>query len=385
MSGSIRRRGRGSWEVSINLGRDPVSGKRQRRYVNVKGTRKDAERVRTLLLHERDTGTDVDPERITLADWLRRWLRDMEHDVALSTFVRYRQIVDDHLIPTLGSVRLQELRPVHVQAALSKWLTPGNRCDGRKAALSTRTVLHHYRLLHSALSGAVKLQLLGRNVCDAISPPRPLRKEMVVLDPDQVRRMLEVAGHTPHYTFLYTAVHTGCRVGELLGLKWRDLDFGARKLFVRRTLKRVPGHGRVTGTPKTRRSERPISLSAGMVRTLEEHKRRQIEHRLSIGTAYSDQDYVFAGPTGSPVDDANLRRGFSRILKDAELPAMTLHGLRHTSASLLLRAGESPKTVAERLGHSSTSFTLDTYSWVLPDVQQGAADALDDLIGERAS
>ena len=385
MAGSIRKRGRGSWEVAINLGHDPISGKRKRRYANIKGSRKDAERALTVLLHERDTGTDVDPARITLAEWLGRWLGDVEHDVALSTFARYRQIVDDHLIPTLGSIRLQELRPVHVQGALSKWLTAGSRHDGSKAALSTRTVLHHYRLLHSALSAAVKLQLLGRNVCHAVTPPRPPRKEIVVLDPDQVRRMLEVAGQTPHHAFLHAAVHTGCRVGELLGLKWRDLDFGARKLFVRRTLKRIPGHGRVTGTPKTRRSERPISLSAGMVRTLEEHKRRQIEYRLSVGAAYQDEDYVFAGPTGSPVDDANLRRSFGRILKDAELPEMTLHGLRHTSASLLLRAGESPKTVAERLGHSSTSFTLDTYSWVLPDVQQGAADALDDLIGERAS
>jgi integrase len=235
--------------------------------------------------------------------------------------------------------------------------------------------------LREAFHHAVRWQLAARNPTDAVAPPLPAITEMRVLDADQVAELLTAAAETPYYAFIYVAVATGARLGELLALRWEDIDLGTGTMFITRTVKRIPGRGLTFSTPKTHRSRRPVALSAETRNVFQEHRRRQLEHRLKMGPAYQDQGLVFASPTGQLMDDSNLRRAFARIVSAARLEHLRIHDLRHTAATLMLRAGVHPKVVSERLGHATVSITLDTYSHVLPDMQRDAAEALDRLMG----
>ncbi len=179
---------------------------------------------------------------------------------------------------------------------------------------------------------------------------------------------------------IYLALATGARLGELLALRWREVDLDRGNLQVIRTARRITGKGIAYSEPKTHRSRRPVALSGETVQVLREHWRAQAERRLELGPTYADNGLVFASLTGHPLDDSNLRRAFRRTLADAGLPRLRFHDLRHSAATLMLRAGVHPKVVSERLGHATVGITLDTYSHVLPDLQRDAAEALDAVL-----
>ncbi len=383
MAGYIRRRGKGSWEITIDLGRDAVTGRRRRRFLAVKGKREDAERALTAVLRERDLGIDLDPGKITVADYLRRWLRDYAAPkVAPSTFQRYTSIVELHLAPILGTIRLRDLRPAHIQAAYAAF----RRQDGRGSKLSAKTIFEHHAVLREALNQAVKWQLLGRNPAQAAAPPRPQRPEMRVLSAGEANRLLEAATETRHYPLIYLALATGARLGELLALRWLDVDLDRAIMEIMRTARFFKGRGVTFGQPKSHRSRRPIALSPETVKVLSDHRREQVEDRLRAGPGYEDRDLVFADPVGRAVYDSTVRRAFYGIIRVAGLGHLRIHDLRHTAATLMLRAGVNPKVVSERLGHATVSITLDTYSHVLPDMQREAAAALDSiLVGNRSA
>jgi integrase len=381
VAGSIRKQGKESWEVTVNLGRDPETKRLRRHFFTVRGKKADAERALTAALGQRDQGIDLAPAKITVAEYIRVWLRDYaEHNVAASTLQRYRGIVESHIIPTLGSRRLADLRPIDIQAAYTKWLSPGGRCGSEMRGLSPRTVLHHHRLLREAFHQAVRWQLLARNPCDAVEPPRPPRAEVQVLDEQGVRRMLDAARSEPLYALFHTAITTGARLGELLALRWQDVDFERGRVSIARTVRRYSDKGYVFSQPKTHRSRRPIALDADTKLVLLEHRRHQIEQRLLVGPPYNDQDLVFATATGTVLGDSRVRTTFGRILRAAGLKRIRLHDLRHTAATLMLKAGVNPKVVSDRLGHSTISITLDIYSHVLPDMQRDGAEALARMI-----
>lgn len=381
MAGSIRKQGKQSWSVMVELGRDPVTKKRRRHWLTVRGTRKDAERARTAALGQRDQGIDLSPAKITMAEFLARWLRDVvEHKVAPSTLVGYRAIVESQIVPALGHIRLADLRPLDIQGAYSHWLKPGSRRDGHEGLLSPRTVLHYHSVLNAALDQAVKWQLLSRNPCEAVDPPRPIRLEMRALDETEARRLLDAAQTEPLFVLFHTAVTTGARLGELLALRWQDVDFKQGRVTISRSVRRFAGEGYVFGQTKTHRSRRSIALDEETARVLQEHRRRQLEQRLLVGPAYTDQGLVFATATGDVLADSTVRTTFNRILRTAGLGKMRIHDLRHTAATLMLKAGVNSKVVSDRLGHSTVSFTLDNYSHALPDMQRDGAEALARMI-----
>lgn len=371
MAGSIRRRGKRAWQLTVWIGRDPKTGKPRRRYATVAGTKKDAERALTAMLRERDLGIDVNPERITVAQHLTVWLRDYAAvNVAPSSYRRYRQICD-RLNDLIGELRLRDLRPNHIKTAYARLLQDN---------LKPKTVVMHHRVLRQALKDAVRWQLLGTNPADAVDPPKAERTEMRALDSEAVDQLLAACDDPALEMLLYVAVGTGLRQGELLGLKWADCDLDARQAHIQRALQYQPGEGDVFRSPKSAHSRRNIALSTETVRALRDHRTRQLEHRLQAGAAYADQDLVFPDVDGSPLSPTKIWKRFPKLVKAAGVGPLRFHDLRHTAATLMFKAGIHQRIVADRLGHASTSLTMDVYSHVTPDMQREAAEAMDAIL-----
>jgi len=250
--------------------------------------------------------------------------------------------------------------------------------DG-KGGLSATTVLYHHRILSKALNSAIKLGLIGRNVCAAVDPPRPRRKRIVTLAPEDVHKLLKASQDTPYYLLFYTAIYTGMRLGELLGLPWREVDLRDNHLRVVQALHKRSGVCKIT-QPKTSRSRRRISLPGSLALLLREHRENEEAKRSEADISLRDDDFVFGYPDGRPLDPSTVSHSLGHMLEKAGLPHMRFHDLRHTHATLLLMGGYHPKVVSERLGHKSISITLDTYSHVLPSLQEEVAEHFDALL-----
>ena len=374
MKGHIRQRGPQSWAVVLDLGRD-ASGKRRQKWHTVRGTKKDAQRELARLLHELNTGAYVEPSRMTLSDYLDRWLEDYARpNVSGKTFERYEEIVRLHLKPALGHHTLSKLQPLHIALYYSEALASG-RTDG-SGGLSARSVLHHHRVLRAALHQAVKWLLLPRNPADAVDPPRPKHREMRALDEAATAKLLRAASESRLSLPVLLAVTTGLRRGEILGLRWQDIDFEKSSLAVRQSLEQTRD-GLAFKQPKTSKGRRVVALPGLAVDALKQHKVRQATTKLALGAAYQDHDLVCARDDGSPWPPDTFSSAFVALMRRADVPTVRFHDLRHTHATQLLRQGVHPKVVSERLGHATVGITLDVYSHVLPGMQAEAATRTD--------
>lgn len=314
---------------------------------------------------------------ITLSEYLLLWLEHTATRVSPDTFYTYEVAVRKHILPVLGAVPLRELKPLHVQFYLAHALKRG-RLDG-KGGLGKRTAQYHYRVLYEALECAVKLEILFRNPAAAVDPPVPRRKEPRVVPPERVAEFLAAIEDAGIYRVpIFLAFVTGMRRGEILGLRWEDVDLNGGLAVVRQVLKRRAGEF-VFDEPKTEKSRRTVSLPEVAVEVLREHKRRQ-DGRKRAG-AYRDYGLVCCRPDGSPIVPSTLTTYFRGwVRRHPEFAGMTFHGLRHTHATLLMAAGVHPKIVSERLGHSSINITLQLYTHSLPTLQKEAAARIDQII-----
>jgi len=377
MKGHIKQRSKGSWTIWVELGRDPETGRRKQQTLTVRGTKKDAERELRTVLTRIESGAHVKPAKLTLGEYLEQWLRDyVATNTAPTTADGYSDIARAHLTPELGRFPLAALQPSHIQAYYARMLAYGRR-DG-KGGLSAQTVKHHHRLLYEVLKHAVKHGVLIRNVVEAVDPPRADSREMVTLEPDNVYIFLDAAHGTPYYVLFYTALYTGLRRSELLGLRWKDIDLDLATLSVVQTLHYVPKKGYTFREPKTRRSRRLVNLSPSQALLLREHRANQELERKLLGSSIMPGDLVFCYPDGSPLPPNSVTKAFHKVVKSLGISGVRLHDLRHTHATLMLRQGVHPKVVSERLGHSSVAITLDTYSHVLPGIQAAAARCFDE-------
>lgn len=318
-----------------------------------------------------NTGAYVEPSRITLGDYLGRWLEDYARpNVAAKTFERYSEIVRLHLIPSLGHHVLSKLQPLHIQRYYSEALASGRR-DG-KGGLSPQTVLHHHRVLREALQQGVKWLLLGRNPADAVEPPRARPREMRALNEAATARLLTAAEGTRLFIPILLAASTGMRRGEILGLRWKDVDLEGATLAVRQSLEQTAA-GLSFKQPKTAKSRRVVALPAFTVEGLKQHRARQATERLALGAAYTDNGLVCPAADGAPWRPNAFSAAFVALIRKTTLQAVRFHDLRHTHATQLLRNGIHPKVVSERLGHATVGITLDVYSHVMPGMQEEAA------------
>ncbi len=383
MRGHITKRGKDSYTIVLNLGRDPSTGKRRQQWVSLKGTKKDAEKRLSELLSQLDNGLFINPGKTTLAEFLDRWLKDYAYaNLAPRTAEGYETIIRQHLIPKLGSIPLTRIKPEHIQKYYAETLANG-RCDG-KGALSSLTVGHHHMTLHNALKCAVKWGLLVRNPTDAIDAPRTTHTEMKVMSEDDLNRFLEIAKPTPYYALFYLALFTGMRRSELLALRWSDVDLSLCHLSVTRTMHRLKNGDIVFRPPKTAKGRRIVSLSPSTALVLRGHWEAQEAIRLMQGLRLRDTDLVFSKEDGSPLSPNSITSAWIRLVKRAGLEGIRLHDARHTHASLMLKQGIHPKIVQERLGHSTIAITLDTYSHVAPGLQEAAAQRFDDVLLTKA-
>ncbi len=314
-----------------------------------------------------------DTENLTTAEYLDRWLDDSKRDaVRQRTLENYAYVVRVHLKPTLGNTKLKALTPARVQSLYRSKLDSG---------LSARTVRLIHTVLHGALKQAVRWELVARNVTEAVAAPKPdksRKKEIRPLDQNQADALLEEARGDRLGALYRLAVTAGLRQGELLGLRWQDVDLGRGTLCVRQQLTRTKKHGLTFTEPKTKKSRRSVKLTQGTVEALRAHRKRQLKEKLMMGNLWQDTGLVFTTTVGTPLDVGNLtNHSFRPLLERAGLPKIRFHDLRHTCATLLLRRNVNPKIVQELLGHASISETMDTYSHVLPDMQGDAVAAME--------
>lgn len=382
--GHVRQLKSGSWELVFDMPREPGQP-RQQKSITVKAVNKtEAEKKLREILRQIDTNTYVDPGNMTVGEFLRRWLTDYcEVSLRKTTVDGYRIIIEKHLIPDLGSIKLSRLKPLHIQDYYSRAIKSG-RADGKGKELSATTVLHHHRLLHRAFETAVRWQLLGRNICDAVDPPRAKRYRGQVYDEGAVVRLLEISEGTLLYIPILLTLATGLRRGEVLALKWTDLDDKGNYLVIDKSLLSTSGGPEMADT-KTTDSRRLVTIPESITQALEAHRESQKSMKQYAGELWQENDLICCLEDGQGWHPGTFSDNFRRLLKKHELPHIRFHDLRHTHASLLLRQGVHPKVVSERLGHSRIGITMDLYSHILPGIQEDVARQLNENVFKNIS
>jgi integrase len=346
----MRQRSRGSWEIDWA---DPVTKKR--RFETVKGNKKDAQRKLREILQALDEGTYAKPNKQTVGDHLDFWLGTVEGTVAQSTFVRYAYIVNRRLKKEFGGFAISALRPIDIQATYKGWA---------KAGLSPRTIRLHHAVLRRALNAAVEWGAISRNPALSVEPPRRDDYSPSIITDKDVASVLDAVKGTDYEGILTLAICTGMRRGELCALMWDDVDLGAKRLSVCRTVNWLEGE-LVVSAPKTTGSRRMIDLPDAVVEMLASLPR--------------NGPFVFPRANGSPRAPSTVGAAAKRIFRSLGLN-ISLHGLRHSHASWAMREGFSPKVVAERLGHKNPGFTMAVYSHTTPGMQRNLAASCGKLL-----
>jgi len=359
--GSIYQRSNGRWVAQIRIG-----GKRIAKSFN---TQKECQAWIRQMRDQIEDGLNIDGAKVTISEYLDRWLKDIRGVIRPKTLYQYTGVVLNHISPVLGHIKLGELQPQHVQQLYNQL---------RDQNHSHRNVQLVHGVLHRALNVAQKQGMIGKNPASAVELPKVVRKEMKTLDDHQVRQFLIVAQGHRYETLFHLAVTTGMRMGELLGLKWCDLDWSSGFIYIKRQLQRVPGKGFKFSPPKTQAGRRMIQLGPVTLQKLAEHRKRQEVEQLR--KCWQENDLVFPSSTGTPTDQRNLHRYYKPMLKKAGLPNIRFHDLRHTAATLMLMHGIPLMVVSRRLGHSKPSVTLDIYGHYLPGMQEQAAILMDELV-----
>lgn len=365
--GMFRQRADGRYEYRFDVRQEgehrvqkSVYGKTKRECLQKAAEARDAHRK----------GALVTGPRQTFAAYLDRWL---DHHIlpnrAPKTAASYRQMVRLHIRPALGHLTLNAITAAHLEELYS----------AKRERLSPRSVAYLHAIIRSALSRAERQGTIGHNPCRRVEPPRSKRPEIQPLTLDEATRFLTVAA-TDRLAALWTlALNTGLRQGELLGLRWQDVDSERGTLTVAQTIQVIDGAIQ-TGRGKSDKARRTIPIPGPAATLLRHWKARQAEERLRAGVAWADHGLVFTSTVGTPLFPRNVSRRFHQLLDAAEIDRRGMHTTRHTTATLLLAANEHPKVVQELLGHSQISLTLDTYSHVMPGMRQAAADKLEALL-----
>lgn len=376
--GSVRKRG-ATWTAYWTIA-SPDGVRRQR----TKGgftSKREAQAFLNETLASIGTATYTAPSKLTLGRYLRdHWLPTVRATTRASTWDSYRRHVEQHIAPVIGGIPLQQLGPQHLDRFYADKLAAG-RLDGSRG-LSVKTVRNIHAVLHKALRDAERKQLVARNVAASADPPRQQQRPIDrarTWTPEQLRQFLEAMRPHRLYAAFLLAATTGMRRGEILGLRWQDIDFEQRRLAVRQTVVSVAYEVQVSA-PKTSKGRRTIAVDARTLAALTSHLEQQDRERVLVGDGYAPLDLVFAREDGKPIHPDLFSQIFDRTVAKLPLPRIRFHDLRHTHATLGLAAGVAPKVMSERLGHATVAFTQDVYVQAIPRLEHEAAETIADLI-----
>jgi integrase len=369
MRGFIRSRTKGSWQITIYAGFD-AEGKRKRHIETIHGRKGDAQKRLNELLVNMEKGIYAPPGRLTVAEHLHNWLEGYcKTKCSPRTYDGYQSIIEQHLIPALGHIPLKNLHPQAIQTYYGQAVEK----------LSPLTVHHHHRTLSQSLKYAVRQGYLGRNPAEMVDPPSPRRTPMRTMTPSEVETLFDMAKDSAYYPAIYTAVSTGLRQAELLGLRWRDIDLDMLSISVSQVLYKRRGVCQYK-EPKTEHSRRRVAMTPKLATYLRGYRAEREGLSLLLGKPLTLDSLVFANVEGKPIDPCVLSHAFGKIVKRAGLRGVRFHDLRHTFASLMLLRGAKPKVISEALGHSSVAFTMDTYSHIIDGMQEDAMALLDEVL-----
>lgn len=383
MRGHVAKKGKNYYAV-VYEGIDPGTGKERHRWHAAGPRRGDAERLVNELVKRRHDAADTASDRTTLGAYLLdRWLPIQESRLRPSTYLSYASIVRLHVVPYIGLIRLDKLQAADLDGLYLDLLRSGNRRGRTTGGLDPTSVRYVHRVINKALADALRKGVVSRNVAGLADQPKResigTKSKIQVWDAPDLRRFLEATKDHRHHTLMLVAAKTGMRRGEVMGLRWNDVDFEKSTLSVRRAVVVVGWKIHVSDV-KTPSGRRTIDIDSRTATALQDRKAAQELAKAEVGEHFDRQGLLFGRADGEPGHPEYITRGFNRLVTTHQLPVIRFHDLRHTHATLLLKAGVPAKVVAERLGHASAGFTLNVYQHVLPGMQAHAAQIFDDLL-----
>jgi integrase len=361
-----------TWYVVIDLPRH-ADGRRRQKWHGGFGTRREAEAAKAKIVHEFHTGSYVEPNSTTLSDWVHQhWLPSIESRVKPSTFDSYKRNLELHVLPRLGGRQLQQVTPSMLNRVYTDLLSEGHLT--KPSGLSVKTVRYIHTILHKTLADAVDSGLITVNVAERSKPPKPRSRpaaEIGFWTAEELGVFLELVRRHRLEAAWHLAAMTGMRRGEVLGLRWKDIDFDAARISVRQALVSV-SYKVMVSTPKNHRA-RVIDIDPDTNQLLKRHRNSQRLDREELGADYQDSDLVFCTEDGTWLHPDSFSQAFGRLVAKTTLPSIRLHDLRHTHATIALKAGVPIKVITERLGHEDPAFTMKQYAHVIPGMQADAA------------
>jgi integrase len=377
-NGHIRQRSKNSFEIRYSLGKDALTGKWKIKTTTFIGTRKEAEVELRRILRSIDTNQHIDPTKKTTGEFLEEWIKAMRSQISPKTHERYSEIVNNFLIPAFGKAQLAKLDAPTIQKTYSGWETSGRR-DSREGGLAPRTRLHIHRILRSALKHAVRMRMIGFNPSDFVLPPRAKKAAIATLTIEQSAVLLRTLrdSNSCLYWPVLLGLTTGMRRGEIVALRWRNVDFDRKTVRVVESVEQV-GQNLRFKAPKTEK-KRAIVLPEHAVEELKAWKDKQALDLAELGVEANEDTFVCGRSwDGGVLKPDSLTGEFRTVIREIpSFPIVRFHDLRHSHATQLLERGIHPKIAQERLGHSSITTTLDLYSHVTDTMQSDAAEKLD--------
>lgn len=370
MKGSVKKdKNTGKYFYIVDIGIDPLTGKRKQKKKRGFITKKEAENSLTKLLSEVHTGIYVEPSKLLYGEYLEIWFNTKKHSVGIQTAKVLKGYLNSRIIPSLGNIKLAKLTSLHMQNYVNSL---------RDEGLKRGTIEKIIKIIRNSLEHAIDLELISKNVAAKTKLPKGDKEELTVWNEQEVQLFLKDAQDSRYSIVFHMALVTGMRQGELLGLRWKDVDLEKGHLTISQTLSH-DGKTFLLGG-KTKSSLRKILLPESTVAKLKKHRAAVLKEKLSQGEEYQDNDLVMCTPSGTPINPANVRRSLNVLIKKTAVPKIRFHDLRHTHATLLLAKGVNVKVISERLGHSNIKITLDTYSHVLPTMQEDAVNKIEEIL-----
>ncbi|WP_061935955.1 tyrosine recombinase XerC [Aureimonas sp. AU22] len=374
MKGSIKERSPGRWAIILDHPMpDPVTGKRRRKWHSFAGTKREAQvecaRLVTLMKH----GGYVEPQKTTVGEFLDTWLDHEKAAVSPKSWERYAELCRKTIAPLIGHVLLTKLKTSDVDTAWTKALTSGRR-DG-KGGLAPRSVHHARRVLSKALKQAITWELIQKNPAALSKPPKIERKAMTAYDAVTTGQLLDAVRETRIFVPVLLAALCGMRRGEVVALRWRNVDLDGRRLTVVESAEQTKTGVRLK--PTKTGAGRVVDLSAALAEDLRQHRLTQAEEQLRLGVRPDEDAFVVAQVDGQPLQPNSLTHEWVRLLAKTDLPRIRFHDLRHSHATQMLMAGVHPKVASERLGHSRIGITIDLYQHTMPGMGASAAELVD--------